>query len=113
MPWYVMYRFPADFVGSALCWRGEVLWEGASEDFSVLTHAKKTCRILGADDAGKRIFGVAIRNDPPLEMTLVPTTGIRIRQIAEQGFAIAGALAAFFLLTAIRWRRAILPFGLL
>ena len=113
MPWYVMYRFPADFVGSALCWRGEVLWEGANEDFSVITHVEKTCRTLGAGDVGKRIFGVAIRNDPPLEMTLVPTTGIRIRQIAEQGFAIAGALAAFFLLTAIRWRRAILPFGLL
>ena len=29
MPWFVMYRFPAEFAGSALCWRGEVLWEGA------------------------------------------------------------------------------------
>lgn len=113
MPWYVMYRFPADFVGSTLCWRGEVLWEGANEDFSALTHAIKNCRTLGAADTGKRIFGVGIRNDPPLEMTLVPTTGIRIRQIAELGFAIAGALAAFFLLIAIRWRCAILPFGLL
>src|SRR5262249_56547049 len=26
MPWFVMYRFGADFVGSRLCWRGEVLW---------------------------------------------------------------------------------------
>jgi hypothetical protein len=25
MPWFVMYRFPADLVGSALCWRGDVL----------------------------------------------------------------------------------------
>ena len=33
MPWFVMYRFPADFAGSALCWRGEVLWEGAAEQF--------------------------------------------------------------------------------
>lgn len=113
MPWYVMYRFPADFVGSTLCWRGKVLWEGANEDFSVLTHSERTCRTLGADDVGKRVFGVAISNDPPLEMTLVPTAGIRIRQLAEQCLAIAGALAAFFLLTAIRWRRAILPFGLL
>jgi hypothetical protein len=113
MPWYVMYRFPMDFVGSDLCWRGEVLWEGANENFSVLTHVEKSCKTLGVDDAGKRIFGVAIRNDPPLEMTLMPTTGIHIRQIAEQGFAMAGALAAFFLLTAVRWRRAILPFGLL
>src|SRR5262249_2309114 len=31
MPWFVMYRFPADFAGSDLCWRGEVLWEGAGE----------------------------------------------------------------------------------
>src|SRR5262245_1124951 len=28
MPWFVMYRFPAEFAGSALCWRGDVLWEG-------------------------------------------------------------------------------------
>jgi len=113
MPWYTVYRFPPDFVGSDLCWRGKVLWEGANEDFSVLTHVEKNCRTLGAGDAGRRIFGVAIRNDPPLEMTLVPTTGIHIRQIAEQGFAIVGALAGFFLLIVIRLRCAILPFGLL
>jgi hypothetical protein len=32
MPWFVMYRFPAELVGSALCWRGDVLWEGAGGD---------------------------------------------------------------------------------
>ena len=34
MPWFVMYRFPAEFVGSALCWRGDVLWEGAGSEFA-------------------------------------------------------------------------------
>src|SRR5262245_28127717 len=33
MPWFVLYRFPADFVGSGLCWRGEVLWERADGTF--------------------------------------------------------------------------------
>src|SRR5262249_57171304 len=32
MPWFVLYRFPADFVGSALCWRSAGLWEGAGRE---------------------------------------------------------------------------------
>jgi hypothetical protein len=43
MPWFVMYRFPADFVGSSLCWRGEVLWEGAGERFDRVPHASMQC----------------------------------------------------------------------
>ena len=46
MPWFVMYRFPADFVGSALCWRGEVLWEGAAGEFATIRHADMACRTL-------------------------------------------------------------------
>ncbi len=36
MPWFVMYRFPADFAGSDLCWRGEVLWEGSGGKFETM-----------------------------------------------------------------------------
>src|SRR6185369_4442847 len=59
MPWFVMYRFPAAYVGSALCWRGEVLWEGADERFEPIAHAAMQCRTLAPDDVGRRIFGVA------------------------------------------------------
>ena len=46
MPYFVMYRFPADFVGSGLCWRGEVLWEGTAEQFEPISHAAMQCRTL-------------------------------------------------------------------
>jgi hypothetical protein len=26
MPWFVVYRFPAAFAGSRLCWRGDGVW---------------------------------------------------------------------------------------
>src|SRR5262249_43862207 len=29
MPWFEMVRLPAAFVGSELCWRGELMWETA------------------------------------------------------------------------------------
>ena len=110
MPWFVMYRFPADFVGSALCWRGEVLWEGAAGEFATIRHADMACRTLTADDAGRRIFGVAIRNDPPLAMRLDPTAKVRAWQMLETALPLIGAAAVLLLLAKWRPRRTLLPF---
>src|SRR5262249_57571833 len=77
--WFVMSRFPADFVGSDLCWRGEVLWEGADEHFEAISHPTMTCRTLMGDDVNRKIFGVAISSD--LVMRLAPSATIRARQL--------------------------------
>ncbi len=111
MPWFVMYRFPADFVGSALCWRGEVLWEGAEEMFTPVTHADMQCRTLTAADVGRRIFGVAIAHD--LAMRLNPTWQIRLRQLLEPGLALIASAAVLALLVRVRARRLVLPFALI
>ncbi len=110
MPWFVMYRFPAAFVGSALCWRGEVLWEGAGAEFTAIRHPAMACRTLTPDDIGRHIFGVAIRNDPPLAMRLEPTTKVRAWQIAEAAIPLVGAAAVLWLLANWRLRRTLLPF---
>jgi hypothetical protein len=109
MPWFVMYRFPAAFAGSELCWRGEVLWEGADQKFSALRHAETACRTLTADDVGRRIFGVAIANDPPLSMRLVPSASIRLRQMLGSALALIGSAAVLGFLLRGRMRRALLP----
>ncbi|HEY6994984.1 MAG TPA: hypothetical protein VH397_14830 [Xanthobacteraceae bacterium] len=110
MPWFVMYRFPAAFVGSALCWRGEVLWEGAEEHFETISHASMQCRTLAPADIGRRIFGVAIARD--LAMQLLPTAQVRLRQLAEPALAAIAALAVLGLLVRVRARRLALPFAL-
>src|SRR6266516_63353 len=111
MPWFVMYRFPADFAGSALCWRGEVLWEGAGEMFTPVTHADMQCRTLTSDDIGRRIFGVAIAHD--LAMRLVPTWQVRLRQLVGPGLALIASAAVLALLVRVRARRLVLPFALI
>ncbi len=118
MPWFVMYRFPAEFAGSALCWRGEVLWEGAGEQFETIPHATMQCRTLTSDDIGRRIFGVAIKQEPPLAMRLRPSAQIKLRQLAAPALAAIGAAAVLGLLVAgsletWRLRRAVLPFALI
>ena len=40
-------------VGGELCWRGEIMWEGADEHFALL--AGDGCRAIEAADAGRRI----------------------------------------------------------
>ncbi len=110
MPWFVMYRFPADFVGSALCWRGEVLWEGADAHFEAISHPSMQCRTLAPEDIGRRIFGVAIAHE--LAMRLAPTAKVRLRQLVEPGLAAAAALAVLGLLVRVRSRRLVLPFAL-
>ncbi len=111
MPWFVMYRFPADFAGSALCWRGEVLWEGAGETFAPVTHADMQCRTLTSDDIGRRIFGVAIAHD--LAMRLDPIWHVRLRQLLEPGLALIASAAVLALLVRVRGRRLVLPFALI
>jgi hypothetical protein len=111
MPWFVLYRFPADFVGSALCWRGEVLWEGADGNFEPVTHADMQCRTLTPADVGRDIFGVAIAHE--LAMRLVPTWHLRLRQLVEPGLALIGSVAALALLVRVRPRRVVLPFALI
>jgi hypothetical protein len=111
MPWFVMYRFPADFVGSALCWRGEVLWEGADEAFAPVTHADMQCRTLTSADVGRRIFGVAIAHD--LAMRLDPTWHVRLRQLVEPGLALIASALALALVARVRPLRLVLPFALI
>src|SRR5262249_9618485 len=111
MPWFVMYRFPAEFAGSELCWRGEVLWEGAEEKFDAVTHASMQCRTLTAEDVGRRIFGVAIAHE--LAMRLVRRWGVRLRQLVPPGLALLVSAAVLALLVRVRPRRLVLPFALI
>jgi hypothetical protein len=110
MPWFVMYRFPADFVGSDLCWRGEVLWEGADQHFEAISHPSMRCRTIAPADIGRRIFGVAIAHD--LAMRLAPTAKTRLRQLVEPALAAVATLAVLGLLVRARPRRLVLPFVL-
>jgi hypothetical protein len=111
MPWFVLYRLPAEFVGSALCWRGEVLWEGADGNFESVTHADMQCRTLTSADVGRDIFGVAIAH--ALAMRLVPTWQVRLRQLVEPALALIATAAALALLVRVRPRRVVLPFALI
>jgi hypothetical protein len=111
MPWFVLYRFPAEFVGSGLCWRGEVLWERADGTFDTITHAGMQCRTLTPDDVGRDIFGVAIAH--AIAMRLVPTWQVRLRQLVEPGLALIGSFAVLALLVRVRGRRVVLPFALI
>jgi hypothetical protein len=111
MPWFVMYRFPADFVGSDLCWRGEVLWEGAGGQFGAISHSEMACRTLTADDVGRKIFGVAISSD--LAMRLAPSVAVRARQLVEPTLALIGTIAVVALLVILRPRQIVLPFALI
>ena len=109
LPYFVTYRFPADFTGGRLCWRGEVLWEGAEEQFERLDNKDWRCRVLQADDIGRRIFGVSIGPDADLAMSLTAPWRVKARRALDAATAAAGGIALLLLL--VRWqpRRAVLP----
>jgi hypothetical protein len=113
LPLFVMYRFPADFIDSALCWRGNVLWEDRTEHFTAIHHTAMSCRALAADDVGRRIFGVSILREAPLAMALKPRPMIRLRRMIELGFTIIGVGGIIFLLVRIAPRRTLLPLTVL
>jgi hypothetical protein len=108
-PLYVMYRFAADFIGSTLCWRGDVLWEGEAERFEVVSHRDTACRTLGAADAGRRIYAVAIKLDRPLAMRLTPNWTVWLRGLFATALTLAGVLGLLGLLVRVAPRKLVWP----
>ena len=106
MPWYEMVRLPAAFVGGELCWRGEVMWEGAGEHFSLWPG--EGCRAIEPADTGRRIFGIAIKPDT-LAMRLTPPWSVRIQNIAAAALAGIAVLAIVGVLVRFRTRHLLLP----
>lgn len=111
MPYFVMFRFPADFAGSRLCWSGLLLWETDAARFEPLRNSSLDCRVIQPADAGRMIFGVAIA--APLEMHLQPTKAMRLRGILESGLALFGAVAILLLLVRLRLQPMALPLTLI
>lgn len=110
MPWYEMIRLPAAYVGSQLCWRGTLMWEGEGERFARWTG--DSCRIIEAGDAGRRIFGLAVGPDT-LGMRLTPPWSLRLQIAASGALGWLAALAVVLTLVRLRLRRTIVPFVLL
>jgi hypothetical protein len=108
-PLFIMYRFPAAFVGSKLCWRGDVLWEGADEHFEVLSHGETACRPLQVADAGRLVYAVSIRLDRPLAMTLEPNWTVRLRDLFGMALTLAGVIGIVGLLVRVAPRKLLLP----
>jgi hypothetical protein len=101
VPYFVMYRMPADFVGSTLCWQGKVLWEGTNETFVRWNHLQPACRPIESDDVGKRIIGVSI--GAPLEMSLEANATVQFRTLIAPALALIGVAAVLLLL--VRWHK--------
>jgi len=112
-PLYIMYRFPAAFVGSTLCWRGDVLWEGEGGRFDALSHTEMACRPIAQGDVGRRIFAVAIKLDRPLAMTLKPNWTAWLRGAFSVALTLAGVLGLLGLLVRVEPRRLAWPAALI
>ena len=112
MPYFVMYRFPADYVGARLCWRGDVLWESADGRYRPLSHADMSCRDIVAGDVGRQIFGVGV-DARALAMSLEPPAGVTARLAIGAAARVAALLAVLVLLVRVRWRAVAPVFALL
>jgi hypothetical protein len=108
MPWFVVYRFPADFAGSTLCWRGSVLWEGDGGRFDNVSSAAETCRRIESSDAGRQIIGLAIKPDT-LAMRLERTWGLRLRSLAQGAVLLLGVLVVIGGIVRVSPRRLVVP----
>jgi hypothetical protein len=112
-PIFLVHRFPADFAGSNLCWRGTVLWPGAGERYETITHRDVACRTLRAEDAGRSIFSASILLTPKLTMSLHSTLKVQLQRALEFGLTLLGVLAIGLLLVRVERRRVVLPVTLI
>jgi hypothetical protein len=103
MPYFVMYKFPADYIGARLCWRGDVLWQRADGHYQALSHQSMDCRDMTAADVGRPIYGVGI-DTRALAMKLDAPAGVSARLVLGSVLRIAAVLAVLILLVCVRWR---------
>jgi hypothetical protein len=110
MPWFEMIRLPAAFVGSKLCWRGDLMWEEADGHFANLPSDR--CRSIERADVGHRIVGLAIAPDT-LAMQLTPPWSVRMLQVAQAALTVLALIALVLTLVSVRRRALIVPFTLI
>jgi hypothetical protein len=110
VPWFELIRLPAAYVGGELCWRGNLLWEAAGGHFALWRG--DSCRTIEAADAGRRVFGVAIKPGA-LAMRLTPPWRIRLLQYVQPALALAACIGLIVALVRVRARRTIIPFILI
>ena len=72
VPYVVMYDLPSAAVGSELCWKGDLFWEETQGSFKPYLDGRAFCRTIEEADVAKRIFGVRVRLDQPLSISLTP-----------------------------------------
>ena len=113
LPVFIVYRFPAAFAGSRLCWQGTVLWETEGERFDDLSSAGRQCRDITPADVGRRIYAISIAPDVRLGMTLAPNRAILLWRALASGLTLAGAIGIVVLLVRIAPRRLALPVTLM
>jgi hypothetical protein len=101
MPYFVMYRFPAEFAGGQLCWRGDLVWEEGVDRFTPLSQSAWTCRVIEKQDVGRRIFGLGIKPGT-LAIDLERPLSVALSALAMNGL-IAGVIAASLGML-VRWR---------
>jgi hypothetical protein len=106
MPWFEMVRLPEAYVGGELCWRGEIMWEGADKRFTRWPGGG--CRAIETADAGRRVFGIAIAPNT-LAMDVKPPWSVQMGKIAVDVVAAIAVLALLCLLVRIRARRLLVP----
>lgn len=110
MPYFVLYEFPADLVGSQLCWRGDVLWETAESEYSMMPDAG--CRALMSTDVGRRVFGVSIDPARPLSMRLEAEWRAWLATLAADLAPPIALAAILFVLVAGSPRPSVMPLAL-
>jgi hypothetical protein len=106
MPWYEVIRVPAEFVGGELCWRGTVMWEREGGQFTPLSGS--ACRAIEPADAGRRIFGIAVRPDT-LSMRLSSPWSVAQLNFWRRVAALAAAVALIAMLVRFKARQTIVP----
>jgi len=108
-PLFIVHRFPVQFAGSDLCWRGTLMWEGPGGHFETITHQDMACRTLRAEDAQRRIYAASILPEPKLAMSLRPTLRVQIQRAVELGLSLLAVVGIGLLLVRIEPQRLILP----
>jgi hypothetical protein len=76
-PFFVVFKWPSEAVGSQLCWSGRIVWELPDQMFQPLFGGERACKTIQEIDIGMRVFGISILHAAPLSMEFEKSRRLR------------------------------------
>ncbi|MBI4633166.1 MAG: hypothetical protein HY742_04685 [Deltaproteobacteria bacterium] len=113
MPFFVMYEFSEQSVGSVMRWQGIMFWEKPDGAFEKIIHETEAAKVITGPNVGRKAYMLFLpKLSPKLFVHLEHSPRLKAGLVAMNTISIIGIFILFGLMTSIKWRSFLIAISL-